>query len=101
MKLQHVRYFLAICEERNFTRAARKCRVRQPSLSTGIQRLEKEIGGALFVRSHPVELSALGAALHPLFAQMNDIAERVCGLAAAHPRQSRPQPSVTSAATTP
>jgi Bacterial regulatory helix-turn-helix protein, lysR family len=51
METQHVRYFLAICNELNFTRAAKECGIAQPSLTTAIQRMEREIGGALFLRS--------------------------------------------------
>jgi DNA-binding transcriptional LysR family regulator len=50
MELRHIRYFLAICEEQNFTRAAKRCRVAQPSLTDAIHRLEREVGGELFVR---------------------------------------------------
>jgi LysR family transcriptional regulator, hydrogen peroxide-inducible genes activator len=51
METRHVRYFLAICDELNFTRAAKKCGIAQPSLTTAIQRMEREIGGAPFLRS--------------------------------------------------
>ena len=84
MNIRQVRYFLTICDERNFTRAAKRCEVQQPSLTTAIQRLEHEIGGELFVRSSPVELSALGKALHPLFVRMHDAAEGARRIAAKH-----------------
>ncbi len=70
MNLRQISYFIAICEERNFTRAAKKCGVRQPSLTGAVQRLEREFGGDLFVRSMPVQLTSLGAALRPRFAQI-------------------------------
>jgi LysR family transcriptional regulator, hydrogen peroxide-inducible genes activator len=50
MNLQQIRYFLAIVEEQNFTRAAERCRVAQPSLTQAIHRLEHEMGGRLFAR---------------------------------------------------
>lgn len=84
MNIRQLSYFLTICEERNFTRAARRCEVSQPSLTGAIQRLEREIGGALFVRSTPVELSALGKALRPLFVRMRDTAKRARRVAARH-----------------
>jgi DNA-binding transcriptional LysR family regulator len=51
MELQYIRYFLAICEQRSFVRAARQCGVSQPSLSGAIKRFERELGGPLFRRA--------------------------------------------------
>jgi LysR family transcriptional regulator, hydrogen peroxide-inducible genes activator len=65
--LPQIRYFLAICEARGFTRAAAICGVSQPSLSRAIRRLEQELGGALFDRGPPVRLSPLGQAVQPHF----------------------------------
>ena len=76
MTLQQIRYFLALCEEGNFTRAAEKCGIRQPTLSEVIQRLECELGGTLFVRSNPIELTSLGAALRPRFQKIDKTVER-------------------------
>jgi Bacterial regulatory helix-turn-helix protein, lysR family len=50
MQIRQIRYFLAICAEGNFTRAARSCGVSQPSLTQALLRLEAELGGALFER---------------------------------------------------
>ena len=41
METNQVRYFLALCEENNFTRAAKRCGVSQPSVSNAIRRLKK------------------------------------------------------------
>jgi len=84
MNLQQIRYFIAICKEKNFTRAARSCRVTQPSLTSAIQRLEREVGGDLFVRSSPIQLSLLGKELRPLFLRMSQVAERARRVAAKH-----------------
>ena len=68
MELHQIRYFLALCEERNFTRAARRCGVAQPSLTKAIKCLEAELGRALFNRSSSgTDLSPLGAGLVPHF----------------------------------
>lgn len=78
MDARHVRYFLAICDEQNFTRAAKKCGVAQPSVTTAIQQLEREIGGALFLRSthaQRVQLTALGLRLYPICIQLNKLLE--------------------------
>lgn len=50
MEIQQIRYFLAVAELRNFTRAAERCHVAQPSLSQQIKKLEQEMGGPLFHR---------------------------------------------------
>jgi Bacterial regulatory helix-turn-helix protein, lysR family len=59
MELAHIKYFLAICEARHFTRAAIACGISQPSLSVAIGRLEKELGEPLFDRGRgpPVRLT--------------------------------------------
>ena len=69
MDIHHIRYFLAVCETRNFTRAAEKCNVTQPALSRAIQQLEDEVGGLLFRRernlTHITDLGALLQAALP------------------------------------
>jgi DNA-binding transcriptional LysR family regulator len=65
MQMQQIRYFLALCEEHNFTRAARRCGVSQPSLTNAIIGLERELGGALFQRKPAIALTVLGHAIHP------------------------------------
>jgi DNA-binding transcriptional LysR family regulator len=51
MNVSTVKYFLAVCKERNFTRAAEASGISQPTLSVAIRRLERELGGALFDRT--------------------------------------------------
>src|SRR6266700_3624535 len=60
--LHHLRYFVAVAEEGNISRAADRLRIAQPSLSAQIKYLERTIGTSLFLR-HPrgVELTRAGA----------------------------------------
>jgi DNA-binding transcriptional LysR family regulator len=50
VEIRHLRYFIAVAELRNFTRAAEACFVAQSALSQQIARLEHELGAPLFVR---------------------------------------------------
>jgi DNA-binding transcriptional LysR family regulator len=66
MELRQLAYFLAIAEERNFTRAAQRIPIAQPAISQQIQRLESELGESLFVRDRRgITLTAAGEALLP------------------------------------
>jgi DNA-binding transcriptional LysR family regulator len=56
-----LRYFLAVVDQGNFSRAAQACHVAQPTLSVGIAKLEREVGHTLLVRSNQrVELTEAG-----------------------------------------
>ena len=93
MKIRQVTYFLALCEEQSFTRAARRCGITQPSLTRAIQLLEQEIGGRLFERNNSsIRLTELGTLVHPDFVRishsMDNIDRTAASLLASNPESS-------------
>lgn len=67
MEMQQIRYFLALAETLNFTRAAEDCNVSQPALTRAIQALEGELGGDLLRREgRHSHLTELGKRMLPL-----------------------------------
>ena len=76
MELYQIRYFLAVADTLNFTRASERSYVSQPALTKAIQRLEEAIGGRLFDRTkNAVQLTELGRAMLPNFCQIYDAAQ--------------------------
>lgn len=71
MEMHQVRYFLAIAEELNFTRAAEMCNVTQPTMTRAIKLLEQELGGALVNRErNQTHLTEFGRMMLPYMQQI-------------------------------
>jgi len=73
MELRHLRYFVAVAEELNFTRAAERLRVSQPPLSRQIKELELYVGARLLNRSkRSVQLTPAGQLFYDQAKQILD-----------------------------
>ncbi len=84
--MHQIRYFMALCDELNFTRAAQRCKVAQPSLTNAIKALEEELGAMLFHRRPMVSLTEAGEAIRPALQEImvqSEIARATAKAAAA------------------
>ncbi len=71
MELRQIRYFLALSQTLNFTRAAEHCNVTQPTLTLAIKKLEEELGGPLVHRErNRTHLTHLGQMVLPFLEQV-------------------------------
>src|ERR1700748_1212785 len=78
MELHQIRYFLALAQSLNFTRAAEQCNVTQPALTKAIQKLELELGGALIHRERQLtQLTDLGKLGLPMLERADTAAQSV------------------------
>ncbi len=76
MEMHEIKYFLVLAEELNFTRAAERCNVSQPSITRAIKMLELELGGPLFHRERSnTHLSELGRMMKPYLEQVYNEAQ--------------------------
>ncbi|MEE9322279.1 MAG: LysR family transcriptional regulator [Granulosicoccus sp.] len=80
--LRRVRYFLALCESLNYSRAARALSISQPALTKSIIRLEADLGGKLLRRvGKNTHLTPLGKAMKSQFQELEQAAGRAAALA--------------------
>ena len=87
MELHQIRYFLAVNDTRNFTRAAERCSVSQPALTNAIKKLERELDGPLFHRDRSgAKLTPLGELLLPRFQRLASESASVLEIADNHRR---------------
>jgi len=77
MELRTLRYFLAVAEEGNVSKAARRLHLTQPTLSRQIQDLEERLGKPLFTRAyHRLDLTPEGLLLKARAAEIAALVER-------------------------
>jgi len=82
MELRHLRYFIAVAEERSFLAAAARLRVAQSALSKQVRDLEDELGATLFERGpRGVNLTASGRAFLVEARRTLDVASRAVATA--------------------
>lgn len=82
MNLSELRYAVAVANERNFRRAAERCFISQPALSTAIHKLEDELGVRIFERSRTeVSLTTIGRRIVEQAQRVLEEAERLRTLA--------------------
>ena len=75
MEMHQIRYFLAVSETLNLTKAAERCNVAQPSLTRAIKALETELGGELLRRERALShLTELGQRMLPMLRQCYETA---------------------------
>jgi LysR family transcriptional regulator, benzoate and cis,cis-muconate-responsive activator of ben and cat genes len=101
LELRHLRYFVAVGREKNFTRAAEKLRIAQPPLSRQIQQLEEELGVVLIERgSRPVRLTDVGRVVYEQAMQVLDRIEEMKAIAQRLNEAERPRLAIGFVAST-
>lgn len=90
IELRQMQYFLAVAEERNFTRAALRCHVAQPSLSKQIHEIESRLGAKLFERlPRNVRLTKAGKVFQEEAERAVEHSRRAASLVRAFERQEQ------------
>jgi DNA-binding transcriptional LysR family regulator len=90
LELRHLRYFLAVAEELNFSRAAERLHIAQPALSAQIRSLETQLGTELFSRTtRKVDLTPAGELLLADAREIVERADRAAAKVAAAARGDR------------
>jgi len=81
MTITQLNYVLALDKSKNFTKAAKACKISQPSLSTQIQKLEEELGVEIFDRTKkPIKSTEIGKILINQFKVITDESSNVSEL---------------------
>jgi DNA-binding transcriptional LysR family regulator len=94
MQMHQIRYFLALCDELNFTRAAKRSGISQPSLTNAISALERELGGPLFQRKPSIALTTLGRTMQPYLRRIAEAADHAHEAAQAFVRAPAANPEM-------
>jgi hypothetical protein len=87
MDLRHVRFAIAVSEELQFTAAARRCGVSQPSLTVAIRALEDELGRPLFERRPEVRVTDFGQRVLAQMYVISDACDAIAAMAVATPKR--------------
>lgn len=86
IEVRHARVIVALAETRSISKASSRLALPQPSLSAQLRRIERAVGGPLFVRSRlGVEPTALGERLIPMMAELAAHADAIVAQVEAHP----------------
>lgn len=82
MTLQELRYLVALADKGHFVRAAEACHVGQPTLSTQLKKLERDLGVTLFERNkHQMRPTPIGVQIIDRARLVLDVVEQIRGLA--------------------
>lgn len=76
MELRTIRYFLAVAQEKNITRAADRLHLTQPNLSRQLRELEEELGTVLFIRGRGITLTEEGQIFRKRAEEMMELLDK-------------------------